>query len=79
MTYPPKREIITKLERRRSSVNGNPRWRLYLMGHGYIDTEPDSSIAYELGERFCNVPVLITMGNDGRLINVEIIDEKTDV
>lgn len=56
---------ITRLERLRSSADGNPRYRVHTDGPTH-DTAPDSSIAYGLpNPEYRDVPVTFTVNGRG--------------
>lgn len=60
---------ITQLTRRRSSANGNPAWRIMLDGGAVLDTEPDVSVSYELGNpEFRDTAVRFDLNKYGRVI-----------
>lgn len=62
---------IDRLERMRSSVNGNPRFRIYFAGGATATTLPDAAVSYGLENvenRF--VPVTITATKSGLVFNV---------
>jgi hypothetical protein len=53
---------IARLDRRKASTNGNPRYRVTLVGQATIDTETDASVNYAIDNpEYRDVPVILTL------------------
>ena len=62
---------IERLERMRSSVNGNPRYRIYFADGGTATTQSDAAVAYGLeNAENLGVPVTVTATRTGKVYNV---------
>lgn len=67
--------VIESTERMRSSVNGNPRWRLHLKGGGTMTTQPDAMVAYGINNPgMIGAPVIITATPSGLVYGVEPVE-----
>lgn len=69
-------QTIERLERMRSSVNGNPRYRLHFTDGSTAETQVDTHIALGLGPRYEGVPVHIKATPSGLVWDVQIKGEQ---
>lgn len=64
---------ISQLERLRSSVNGNPRYRIYFTDASMMDTMSDASINYGIkNPEYRNGPVKVFTTRAGKVWNIEV-------
>lgn len=65
-------KVITRLDRRRHSVNGNAAWTVHFDDATSARTQSDADCAIGLDTAALrNVPVLVTFSRTGRVENVE--------
>lgn len=63
---------LTAVEKMRSSVNGNPRWRL-ITAHGVYSTKRDTAVALEITDErwpLVGTEVQLTMDGPDRVWNI---------
>jgi hypothetical protein len=66
---------IAGLKRLASSVNGNPRYRVTLVGGAVLDTQSDASVGYAIGNpEYRDVPVVLTTTHAGRIVGIRTQD-----
>ena len=67
---------IARLDRRNSSTNGNPRYRVTLVGQATIDTETDASVNYAIDNpEYRDVPIVLTLERN-KVVGIRTADGK---
>ncbi|WP_020142297.1 hypothetical protein [Terracoccus sp. 273MFTsu3.1] len=68
-------KTIEKVERLRSSTNGNPRWLVTFTDGATAKTQRDSSVGYSIDNRTnLGVPVLVKATPAGEIWGVEPVE-----
>ena len=64
--------VIAKVERRPSSVNGNPAKALVLSDGQVLTTSPDASCAYGIGDNWRGVPATLYLNAHGMVVGFDV-------
>lgn len=65
--------VIARLERAKSSVNGNPAYWVYFAYGAVVRTQTDSGVAYAIeNPEYRGVPVTVALTKAGRIFAIEV-------
>ena len=62
--------VLSHVTRKQHSPSGNPTKVLHT-DHGVFVTAKDADVAYGISDLWENKPVVLTLDNDGRVIDLE--------